>query len=184
MDNNLPLVYLSILIVLLAITAVFVLRQIIKTRQVENTFNRLQNKLQKEKGTAQEYYELGSLYLDKKLYVQAVNLLQKALKAKDEVEPENLALIYNALGYTYFAQEQLDLAIRHYKDAINLFPSYAIALNNLANTYERKQMTAKALETYEETLKVDPQNVIAKRRAESLRKRLVNNSSSSEKPVS
>ena len=55
MDNNLPLIYLSILIVLLAIAAIFVLRQIVKTRQVEGTFNRLQNKLQKEKGTAQNY---------------------------------------------------------------------------------------------------------------------------------
>jgi tetratricopeptide (TPR) repeat protein len=173
MDNNLPLIYLSILIVLLAITAIFVLRQIAKTRQIENTFNRLQNKLQKEKGTAQEYYELGGLYLDKKLYVQAVNLLQKALKAKDGIEPENLALIYNALGFAYFAQEQLDLAIRHYKDAVALYPGYAIALNNLANAYERKQMTAKALEIYEDTLKVDPKNAIARRRAESLRKRLV-----------
>lgn len=173
MDNNLPLIYLSVLIAILLVSGFFVIRQIIKSRKIETTFNRLQNKLQKDKGTAQEYYELGSLFLDKKLYIQASKLLQKGLREKEGIEPENQALIYNALGYAYFAQDQYELAIRHYKDAIKLYPAYTIALNNLANVYERKQQIAKAIETYDETLKVDPQNAIAKRRAESLRKRFV-----------
>lgn len=173
MKEYLPIIYLSVLLVLLGGTAIFLLRQVFKTRLVEGKFSRLQKKLQKEKGTAQEYYELGSLFLDKKLFVQAIALLQKALKAEDKLEPENKALIYNALGYSYFAQEQYDLAIRNYKEALKLYPEYAIALNNLANVYERKQMMVKALETYEETLKFDPNNIIAKRRAESLRKRFV-----------
>jgi tetratricopeptide (TPR) repeat protein len=172
-SETLPLIYLSVLILILGGTAIFLLRQVIKTRQIEGTFSRLQKKLQQEKGTAKEYYELGSLYLDKKLFVQAINLLQKALKAEKEIEEENKALIYNALGYAHFCQEQFDLAIRNYKEALKFYPEYAIALNNLASVYERKQMTVKALETYEETLKVDPNNPTAKRRAESLRKRLV-----------
>jgi tetratricopeptide (TPR) repeat protein len=172
-SETLPLIYLSVLILILGGTAIFLLRQVIKTRQIEGTFSRLQKKLQQEQGTAKEYYELGSLYLDKKLFVQAINLLQKALKAEKEIEPENKALIYNALGYAYFCQEQFDLAIRNYKEALKFYPEYAIALNNLASVYERKQMTVKALETYEETLKVNPNNPVAKRRAESLRKRLV-----------
>ncbi|MDJ0672724.1 MAG: tetratricopeptide repeat protein, partial [Microcystis sp. M53598_WE2] len=77
----------------------------------------------------------------------------------------------NALGFSYFAQEQLELAIRNYKEAIKLYPEYSIALNNLGNVYEKKQMAKKALETYEETLKFDPNNTVAKKRAESLRKR-------------
>jgi tetratricopeptide (TPR) repeat protein len=172
-SETLPLIYLSVLILILGGTAIFLLRQVIKTRQIEGTFSRLQKKLQQEKGTAKEYYELGSLYLDKKLFVQAINLLQKALKAEKEIEEENKALIYNALGYAHFCQEQFDLAIRNYKEALKFYPEYAIALNNLASVYERKQMTVKALETYEETLKVNPNNPVAKRRAESLRKRLV-----------
>ena len=47
------------------------------------------------------------------------------------------------------------------------------ALNNLGNVYEKKQMVAKSVETYEQALKVDPKNNIAKRRSESLRKRLI-----------
>jgi tetratricopeptide (TPR) repeat protein len=173
-DKFLPAIYLGVLIILLASTAVLILRQIIKTRSIESSFSRLQNKIKDGKGTAQDYYELGSLYLDKKLFVQSVSLFQRALKeAKEELEPENKALIYNALGYAYFAQEQYDLAIRNYKEAVKLYPQYIIAFNNLANVYEKKQMVAKAIETYEESLKQEPENAVAKKRIESLRKRLV-----------
>lgn len=173
MNETLPIIYLSGIVIFLAALAIFVFLEIIKSRRLESRFSRLQQKLQKEKGNAQEYYELGSLYLDKKLYVQAVKLLEKALKTGEKIEPENKALIYNALGFAYFSQEQLDLAIRHYKDATKLYPEYVIALNNLANAYEKKQMVAKAVETYEETLKYEPDNKVAKRRVASLRKRLV-----------
>jgi tetratricopeptide (TPR) repeat protein len=173
MNDFLPVIYLSILLGLLAIVAIIILFQIIKTRRVESRFSQLQNKLKKEKGTAQEYYELASLYLDKKLFFQGIQLLQKGLKAEKEIEPENQALIYNALGFGYFSQEQYDLAIRNYKQAIKLYPEYTIALNNLGNVYEKKQLTAQALESYEQTLKYEPNNATAKKRAESLRKRLV-----------
>lgn len=174
MDNvSLPIFYLSILVLLLGGLGVLLFRQILKTRRVETTFGKLQKKLQAETGTSKEYYELGSLYLDKKLYVQATQLLKKALKKEDDLEPENQALIYNALGYSYFAQEQYDLAIRQYKEAIKQIPEYGTALNNLANIYEKKQMAAKALETYEAALKADPENKMAKKRAEALRKRFV-----------
>ncbi len=173
MNEVLPIIYLSGIVIFLGGLAIFLLFQIIKTRRTENRFYKLQKKLQKEKGTAQEYYELASLYLDKKLYVQAVNLLEKGFKTGEKIEAENKALMYNALGFAYFSQEQVDLAIRNYKDAIKLYPDYVIALNNLANAYEKKQMVPKAVETYEETLKFDENNKIAKRRAELLKKRLV-----------
>lgn len=175
MDNSaeiLPVIYLGVLLAILGAIAYFLLNQIFRTRRVESSFNKLQQKLKEGKGTAQEYYELGSLYLDKKLYVQSINLFQKALKG-NQIEPENQALIYNAMGYAHFAQEQYDIAIRNYKEALKLYPEYTIALNNLANAYEKKQLTAQALETYEQTLQYDPENKIAKRRVESLRKRVV-----------
>ncbi|MFE4105169.1 tetratricopeptide repeat protein [Almyronema epifaneia] len=176
-NSNFLLVYLSVLLVLLGVAAFFVLRQVLRTRRIETTLSRLQNKLTKEKGTAQEYYELGSLLLDKKLYTQAALYLQQALKnLSTEEEAENAAIVYNALGFTYFAQEQYDLAIRHYKDALKIAPNYVTALNNLGHSYEQKQLTTQALEAYEAALKHEPNNPTAKRRAESLRKRVVTTS--------
>lgn len=177
-NSNLPLIYLGILIGLLAIAAIFLFRQVFRTRRVESTFTRLQRKLTQEQGTAQEYYELGSIYLDKRLYAPAIDLFKRALKAKDLEGEENMALIYNALGYTYASQEQFDLAIKHYKEAIELRPDYVTALNNLGFAYEQKQLIAQAVESYDQALQHDPQNKTAKRRAESLRKRLVASNSS------
>lgn len=172
-NSNLLLIYLATLLSLLGVAAFLVLRQVFKTRRIENTLNRLQTRLSKEKGTAQEYYELGSLLLDKKLFTQSIIYLQQALKKLDKEETENAALIYNALGYAYFAQEQYDLAIRNYKEALKIVPSYVTVLNNLGHSYEKKQLSNQALEMYEEALNVDPKNTTAKRRAESLKKRMV-----------
>lgn len=171
MTDNLPLTYISILLGILVVVAIFLFREVLKTRKIESRFSNLQKKLTTEKGTAEEYYELGSIYLDKKLFVQAVQLLQKALKADNGLESENKALIYNAMGFAYFSQEQYDIAIRNYKEAIKLYPEYTIALNNLGNVYEKKQLTAQALEVYQQTLVFDAKNTIAQKRVESLSKR-------------
>ncbi|MBD2626675.1 tetratricopeptide repeat protein [Trichormus variabilis] len=170
MDNNLVLVYLSIFVVLLAFAGVSVFRQIFKTRKLESSLSKLKTKLSKEKGTAQEYYELASIYSEKKVFTQAIPLFQKALKAAEEEGEDSIAPVYNGLGYVYFAQEQYDLAIRQYKEAIKLKPDYLSALNNLGHAYEKKKLPAQALEMYEETLKFSPNNATAKRRAESLRR--------------
>ena len=138
MDSSLPVIYLSVLLALLGGAAWFILRQIWQTRRIESSLSRLESKLSKDKGTAQEYYELGSIYLDKKLFAQATTLFQKALKAKDIDSEENIAVIYNALGYAYFGQENYDIAIRQYKEALKLRPDYVTALNNLGHAYERK----------------------------------------------
>ncbi len=173
MNENLPVIYISALLAVLVFAAIYILREVIRTRKQETTFSRLQSKLKNEKGTAEEYYELGSLYLDKKLFIQSLNLLKKALKADKELPAENQALIHNAMGYAYFAQEQYDIAIREYKEALKLYPEYVIALNNLGNVYEKKQMIVKAVETYREAIKYNPENDTAKQRLKSLEKRLV-----------
>ncbi|MEO0539880.1 MAG: tetratricopeptide repeat protein [Cyanobacteria bacterium P01_A01_bin.105] len=169
------LVYLSFLLALLGVAAFFVVRQVFKTRRIESTLSRLQKKLTNQTGTAQEYYELGGLLLDKKLFTQASLYLQQAVKTlekEEEKDVENLALIYNALGYAYFAQEQFDLAIKQYKMALKAQPAYVTALNNLGHSYEKKQQIKQALDSYDEALKLDASNGTARRRADALRKRV------------
>ncbi|MFK8182342.1 MAG: tetratricopeptide repeat protein [Phormidesmis sp.] len=171
-NGNYLVVYLGILLALLSVATFFVIRQVWVTRRVETTLSNLQTKLTKQKGTALEYYELGSILLDKKLYAQAVIYLKKALKELADEEAENAVLVHNALGYAYFAQEQFDAAIRQYNEALKISPGYVTALNNLAHAYERKQLMPQALEAYEKSLASEPANETAKRRAASLRKRL------------
>ncbi|MBF2088939.1 MAG: tetratricopeptide repeat protein [Synechococcales cyanobacterium K44_A2020_017] len=177
-ERLLAVTYLSILVVLLLGGSWFLVRQVLRTRRVETSLSRLQEKLSNGKGTSQDYYELGGIFLDKRLYSQSIVQFQKALKCKDLKGAENIAVVYNALGFSYAAQEQYDLAIRQYKEALDQTPDYVTALNNLAYAYEKKQLIAQALETYAEALKYDPTNSIAKRRAESLSKRVTPSSAS------
>lgn len=172
-DRFLPVLYLGVLVVLLGGASWFLIRQILRTRRTEMRLSRLQTKLMQGKGAAQEHYELGGILLDKRLYSQAIAQFQKALKAKDLEGGENAALIHNALGFTYAAQEQFDLAIKQYKEALSLLPDYPTALNNIGFAYEKKQLIPQALESYSEALRLEPNNTTAKRRAASLRKRLV-----------
>lgn len=170
MDSNLAIIYLSIFVGLLLLASASVFRQVFKSRKLESSMSRLRKKLTEEKGTSQEYYELASIYSEKKLFSQAITIFQKSIKAAEEEGEENVAYIYNGLGYAYFAQEQYDLAIRHYKEALKSKPDYVTALNNLGHAYERKKLNAQALQSYEEALKLQPTNTTAKRRSESLRR--------------
>ena len=171
-DRNLLTVYLSAFLLLLSVAAFFILKQILKTQKVENALNRLEKKLKNERGTTQEYYELGSIYLDKKMFIQAITMLKKALKSAN-AEPSEMAAIHNALGYAHFGQEQYDVAIRQYKEAIKLEPDYVMAMNNLGHAYEQKKLTSQALDIYEQALAIEPENETAQRRSLSLRRRLV-----------
>jgi tetratricopeptide (TPR) repeat protein len=171
MTDSLSVIYLLILVAFLGGASWFVLRQVLRTRRTELTLTQLQRKLSQEPGSPEDYYELGSILLEKKLFTQAIFQFQKALKSK-KLDPasEIAALIHNALGYAYAAQEQYDLAIREYKDALKIVPTYLIALKNLAFAYERKQLTSEAIETYQSVLDLDVDNAIAQKRLDVLRK--------------
>lgn len=173
MKSDLPLLYLSLLVGLLAVAGILIVRQVWKTRSTEMKLAKLQGRLTSNKGNPQDYYELGGILLQKQLYGQAAAALKQALKSKDLEDGEPKAMVHNALGYAYAAKEQYDLAIRHYKDAIQEKEDYATAYNNLGFAYERKQLTVQALKSYEQALEIDPSNSTAKKRAESMRKRIM-----------
>ncbi|AFY72630.1 tetratricopeptide repeat protein [Synechococcus sp. PCC 7502] len=168
MDSLLAIAYLTTLVTILGILGWLVVRQIYKSRQLESVISDLQPKLQKETGTPIDYYKLGSVYLNKKLYAKAISEFEKSLKSGGE----GMAEVHNALGFAYFSQQQFDLAIRKYKEAIALQPEYVIAINNLGHVYEKKKLIPQALESYQRVLEIAPDNETAKRRAASLQKRV------------
>jgi tetratricopeptide (TPR) repeat protein len=184
LGSSLPLIYLTAFIALLAGSAVIVGKQVLKNRVLENDLGKLEKRVLADDCTAQEYYALASIYLDKRLFVQAIKLLQKALKNKstaaegESIAANEFAPVHNALGYAYECQEQFDLAIRNYKEAIKQDPNYVTAMNNLGHAYEQKKLMSQALESYEQALALDPKNETASRRVTSLRRRLVTTTNS------
>ncbi len=170
--SSLPLIYLVAFVAILAVAGVVVVRQVLKNRSIESDLGKLEKKVKSPDCTAEDYYALASIYLDKKLFVQAVILLNKALKSKT-TNSDDFAPVHNALGYAYECQEQYDVAIRNYKEAIKQDPNYVTAMNNLGHAYEQKKLTTQALEVYDQALAIEPKNETATRRAESLRRRLI-----------
>lgn len=168
MDTPLALSYLSILVGILAVISTLIIRQIIKSRNMEKVLSDLKPKLKDKKGSPNDHYDLGSIYLKKQLYTPAIKEFQQALKLANAPIPE----VLNALGYAFFAQEQYDLSIKYYREAVEAKDDYSIGWNNLAHSYEKKKLIPQSIEAYEKVLTLDASNQTAQERLKALRKRV------------
>lgn len=166
MESLLPQTYLIGLVVLLAIAAVAVGRQIWRVRGDEATLARLERSDGEQTRDAGSLYELGSVQLRKRLYGQAADTLKQALKrAQAEQAPaEAVALIQNALGFAMAAQGQFKTAVKHYRQALQAKADYPVALNNLAFALEKQLKPDEAAATYRQALELEPANKTARKR--------------------
>ena len=167
-------IYLLILTVLIGTLALIIISQIIKKKKLDEELIVLQEKSRTNSVNSTEYYSLGSIYLSKKLFDQAILNFRYALKTWDQNDSMGLAILYNTIGFTYFESKQYSLAIYYYKEAITKVPSYTIAINNLAHAYEKEQSIENALLTYKQVLLYDKHNKIANGKMELLRRRIKN----------
>jgi tetratricopeptide (TPR) repeat protein len=101
MDTLLPLVYLTVLLLILLILTLFLFRQIFQKRQVETILSELQIKVRANLATGEDYYLLGTIYLSKKLFDQAIIQFRYALQLWDKNDKEGIANLYNTVGFTY-----------------------------------------------------------------------------------
>mmetsp|Transcript_7023 Transcript_7023/g.12889 ORF Transcript_7023/g.12889 Transcript_7023/m.12889 type:complete len:82 (+) Transcript_7023:41-286(+) len=76
------------------------------------------------------------------------------------------------MGYAYLQQDKLDSAVAEYLEAVNLRPRYVVAWNNLGDAYKKMKKYEDALEAYETTLGVDPDNKVAKEQFNFLKSRV------------
>ena len=172
MDNIVPLLYLSILLLALATLSVFIGGQILERKRIENNLSSLQNKIRNNNADADDYYELGSIYLSKKLFDQAIMQFRYALQIWKSEDFEGISNLYNTIGFTYAETEQYELAIYYYKEALKSDDDYIVAFNNLAYAYEKQKMINDAMITYEEVIKREPENEVAASRIQLLRRRI------------
>ena len=174
MENLLPLTYLLILLTILSTLAFFLVQEILKKRKLEDNLYEIQKKVRTNKATSEDHYLLGTLYLSKKLFDQAIIQFRYALKGWDTKDKEGLANLYNTIGFTYFESEQYDLAIYYYKEALQNLQTYTTAWNNLGYAYEKKKLFSDALESYSNVLSYDRENEIATGRFQLLQRRVKN----------
>ena len=171
MENLLPLIYLAILLLVLFTLASTVAQQVIKRQQVEKELSTILNTIKQDKATAQDYYNLGTIYLSKKLYDQAILQFRYALKTWNFEDSTGLSNLYNTIGFTYFETQQYELAIYYYEEALKINDSYVVALNNLAYAQEKQGNINIAVDLYQKVLRFDSSNMTAIDRLQTLQRR-------------
>jgi len=111
--------YLLILFIVLIIISIFVFKQFLKTRRDEINLVKFEQKGLDSLTEAAELYEFGSVQIKKRLYSEATKTFLKAIENYENEPDEAKAIINNALGFSYAAQNEFKKAIKHYNYAIN-----------------------------------------------------------------
>ena len=163
--------YLIILFIVLIIISIFVFRQFLRTRKEELNLVKFEQKGLNSLTKASELYEFGSIQIKKRLYTEASKTFLKAVESYDNEPDEAKAIIENALGFSYAAQNEFKKAIKHYNSAIKSLPEYTVALNNLASSQQRLLEYDLAYATYKKVLVIDPNNKTAIKKRKELEKR-------------
>ena len=163
--------YLIILFVVLIIISIFVFRQFLKTRSEELNLVKFEQIGLDSLTKATELYEFGSIQIKKRLYPEATKTFLKAIENYENEPDEAKAIINNALGFSYAAQNEFKKAIKHYNSAIKSLPEYTVALNNLGSAQQRLLEYELAYATYKKVLEIDPKNKTAVKKSIELEKR-------------
>ena len=100
--------------------------------------------MEKQKQIAEKTRLLGEAYYGEKRYQDALREFLKAEKLYS-----NDYLLHDDLGRVYLALGEHQLAIKHFKKALQINPEYTPARNNLGNAYAVTKNWDKAIEQYE-----------------------------------
>ena len=171
LEGNIQAFYLGTLLAILGGAGFIVVRQVLIRRELDDQAKRMGERIRAGNASAEDYFEMGSILLRKKVFTQAVRNLQAAAENWDGDE-QDLALVHNALGFGYSNTDKIDAAIDEYKKSVALQPGYVTAWNNLGEAYEKKKEMKEAIRCYEESLELSPNNPTATERLEEIKMRL------------
>jgi len=115
--------------------------------------NFLLTKYNEDKDKLNIYSFLSKAYLNNKKYSQAIEVYVKSLKIDDKDD-----WYYLLIGNAYFLQNDYNNALINYKTAVNFNSQRLEAYNNMGTiyTYSKKYNYSKAIECYDNSLKIKP----------------------------
>ena len=96
---------------------------------------------------------LGSLQIQTKNFIKAIQLLKKATQIQS-----NHKSAHNYLGIAFYKLGELQKAIGCYEKAIQIDPNYAEAHNNLGLVFKELGELQKAIGCHEKAIQIDPNN--------------------------
>ena len=164
MNSIFPLFYSIALFFFLSLISYYILKQIINTQKLEKKIFNLQELVKKDVPYYEDCYQLGQLYLRKKLFLKAIVIFRKALKLWDPNDKIGLGNLYNAIGFTFFNLEEYNYAIYYYQIALKIIPDHTLALVNLGYSFEKINLILKGYHCYKAALFWDPYNKLASTR--------------------
>ena len=172
MNSKFPLFYSITLLVFLSIISYYILKQIINTQRLEKKIFKLQENIKQVNPFYEDYYQLGQLYLKKKLFRKAIVVFRKALKLWDLNDEIGLGSVYNAIGFTFFSLSEYKYAIYYYEVALKSLPDYTLSRINLGYSYEKINLLNEAQNCYQTALCWDSNSDLARERDLQLTKKL------------
>ena len=104
--------------------------------------------LEMQKKQAKASRNLGEAYYRQGNYPSALGELLKS----ETLYPGD-PFLQNDLGLTYMAMEKMDLAVKHFKKALEIKPDYAPAINNLGTAYLNMKEWDTAIRYFKEVRK-------------------------------
>ena len=171
LEGGIQAIYLGALLSILGFAGFIVVRQVFIRRELDASAKAMGERIRSGDATAEEYFEMGSIMLRKKVYTQAVRNLKLAAE-RWEGDKEDLAQIHNALGFGYLSTEKFEESVAEFKTAVELQPGYVTAWNNLGDALERMNDRKGAMAAYEESLVLSPGNQVAENRLAEIKRRL------------
>ena len=102
------------------------------------------------------HFALGQLYKTTRRHEDAVIALRKAAELSEQsqnVPPDELILIYQALGHAYFHRDKVDEAIQAWEKIAELDPQDIFARVELADLFREQELYDQAIVQHEEIIK-------------------------------
>jgi hypothetical protein len=102
LEGGIQAIYLGSLLAILGFAGYIIIRQVFIRRELDESAKQMGERIRAGDATAEEYFEMGSIMLRKKVFTQAVRNLKLAAQMWDG-DQEDLAQIHNALGFGYLS---------------------------------------------------------------------------------
>ena len=137
-----------------------------KTGRFEESVQAMRKVLELDTDNAEAMNFIGYIYADKGINLaEAEKLIKRAL----ELKPGNGYMI-DSLGWVYYRQEKMDLAIKYLAEAAALLPDDPTIAEHLGTAYTKSGQKEKAVETYRQALKLNPDNKTLQEKLDDLTK--------------
>ena len=160
-------IYLILLLSLLIIICIIITSEIFRIIKREMILHHLEYKLKIDNFIYSETLNLPYIYILKRLWLKCIIQLEKQIKSSTDSHEE----YYYIVGTCYFNMKLYNLATKYYIKAINIMPTYTLALNSLGKVHELNDKKDEAAKIYQYILKYDLNNNNAKHRLNNLQNR-------------